>query len=145
MTVKLFIIIFIKVQGEIIAVDLMVIPMLFQSNCFGSRLSKLYIFRVIVVAATVVDFDYFELCFTVIKCFISLVNLLELKNCFVEHFGFEFSFVMIDYFFLHSFQIHRMSKNQRLSTIRYPQIYSYDLILLRLLSLNVTHQICMTL
>ena len=144
MTVKLFIIIFIKVQGEIIAVDLMVIPMQFQSNYFGSRLSKLYIFRVVVVA-TVADFDYFVLCFTVVKYFISWVNLLKLVNCFVEHFGFEFSFVMIDYFFLHSFQIHRMSKNQRLSTIRYPQIYSYDLILLRLLSLNVTHQICMSL
>ena len=144
MTVMLFIIIFIKVQGEIIAVVLMVIPMLFQSNCFGSRLSKLYIFRVVVVA-TVADFDYFVLCFTVVKYFISWVNLLELVNCFVEHFGFKFSFVMIDYFFLHSFQIHRTSKNQRLSTIRFPQIYSYDLILLRLLSLNVTHQICMSL
>ena len=138
MTSKLFAIIFIKVGEQIITINFKVIFMWFKSDCFDLRQFGLYIFRAVVV--TVADFNYFELCFAAINCFFKYFNQLELKNCFIKHFGFEFSFITIDYFFLHSFQIHQMSKNQMLSTILYQQIYSSDLFLIKLYILFFTNK-----
>ena len=65
MTIKLFIIVFIKVFEKIIVVGFAVILIkYFVTNCFGSRLFELYIFRVVVVTA---GFDYFEQSFAVIN------------------------------------------------------------------------------
>ena len=65
MTVKLFIIVFIKVLRKIIAISFAVILIeYFVTSCFGSRLFELYIFRVVVVTA---GFDYIEQSFAVIN------------------------------------------------------------------------------